>query len=516
MKIVIVEDEIRIREGIIRLLGKMDPEYVIVGEAENGSEGLQLISELQPDLIITDIKMPEMDGLEMLTKVYENQLSAKAIVLSAYSEFEYARRAIKLGVTEYLLKPIAMNDFTTAMEHVKSQIQNERLQKPEQLGSLEQIMEGILSGSIVTDEEMYRFLESKYQIKKETTLASVCFYLGNRFEEYTEQLKREVRILTSQTQGVSYSVIALTQDRIFAVIFYGFRDGLALERFIQGRILNHSEWMKGITTGWTIAENIVLLGEQINLLKKNLEWNISLGDGVVISYPKINKIQTVPCIYPVQIENRIKIAICGSNHEKLMEEAKSFQRYFQEGKLYAPREIKECYVRFLWSVINVAKEVGNIAEPYLSRQNFSQQKLLECIMGAKTQEELSAVLKEVLQMLENASDQADEEITHLTIKKTINMIQEFYATGITLDEIAEKLHITPEYLGTQFHREVGVTFSAYIKKLRMAKAKELLIGTQLKLYEIAEKVGYTDSKYFSKVFKETFGQLPADYRKTHR
>ena len=96
------------------------------------------------------------------------------------------------------------------------------------------------------------------------------------------------------------------------------------------------------------------------------------------------------------------------------------------------------------------------------------------------------------------------------------MLQEFYTSGITLEEIADKLQITPEYLGTQFHKEMGVTFSTYLKQVRMSKAKELLIGTQLKLYEIAEKLGYSDSKYFSKVFKETFGQLPAEYRKTHR
>ena len=188
---------------------------------------------------------------------------------------------------------------------------------------------------------------------------------------------------------------------------------------------------------------------------------------------------------------------------------KAFHDYFQEGKVYSPKEIKECYVRFLWSVINVSKEVGN-----LIHKEMQQQKLLEKIMKAKMRKELMAATQTIVSFVK--IDQTGNEIRNLTVKRAANMLQEFYTSGITLEEIADKLQITPEYLGTQFHKEMGVTFSTYLKQVRMSKAKELLIGTQLKLYEIAEKLGYSDSKYFSKVFKETFGQLPAEYRKTHR
>ena len=105
MRIVIVEDEIRIREGISKLLGKIDPSYEIVGEAENGRAGLELVKAARPDLVITDIKMPEMDGLQMLEELHKDGLLIKAIVLSAYSEFAYAQQAIHLGVSEYILKP---------------------------------------------------------------------------------------------------------------------------------------------------------------------------------------------------------------------------------------------------------------------------------------------------------------------------------------------------------------------------------------------------------------------------
>lgn len=107
-------------------------------------------------------------------------------------------------------------------------------------------------------------------------------------------------------------------------------------------------------------------------------------------------------------------------------------------------------------------------------------------------------------------------IDNLNVRRAVAMIHEFYRTGITLDEIAARLGITPEYLGTQFHQEMGINFSAYVRKFRIEKAKKLLLGTDMKLYEIAAQAGYMDAKYFSRVFKAETGMLPAEYRKTHK
>ena len=139
MRIVVIEDEIRIREGIIKLLGKLNKGYEVVGEADNGRTGLELLKEKCPDIVITDIRMPEMDGLEMLQAMYEIGLNTKAIVISAYSEFEYARTAMKLGVTEYLLKPITLSAFSQSLNKVAFQIKKERTKKPDQLATLEQV-----------------------------------------------------------------------------------------------------------------------------------------------------------------------------------------------------------------------------------------------------------------------------------------------------------------------------------------------------------------------------------------
>lgn len=147
--------------------------------------------------------------------------------------------------------------------------------------------------------------------------------------------------------------------------------------------------------------------------------------------------------------------------------------------------------------------------------SLNQQSILDQVMGAKLFTELKAALEGLMQKVK--MDKKNEDaIAHLTVRRVKSMIHEFYQSGITLDEIAAKLNVTPEYLSMQFHREVGETYSSYLKSYRISKAKELLIGTQKKQYEVAREVGYADSKYFSRVFRECTGYSPAEYRKSQK
>lgn len=119
MRIVIVEDEVQTREGLSRLIERIDPRYRVVGSAANGQKGLELIYDKRPDVVITDIRMPQMDGLEMIESLARLNVTPKYIVISAFSEFSYARRAMSFGVSEYLLKPISMMELKQAMEKLE-------------------------------------------------------------------------------------------------------------------------------------------------------------------------------------------------------------------------------------------------------------------------------------------------------------------------------------------------------------------------------------------------------------
>lgn len=513
MKIVIVEDEIRIREGIINLIKKINGEFEVVGEAENGVEGLQVITEVHPDLIITDIKMPDMDGLEMLKILKEKKSAVKAIVLSAYTEFTYAQQAIKLGVSEYLLKPIAVGELTQSLKNIEMQLEQERNQKGEHLQvlqKLENIFYSILLGGTVVDTELIQFMEKSYGLNDDSDFILIPVFLGSQYTTSGKKLKRDMNSFLREKGIDGYQLLEIPQNMILLLVIYTYKDEHNLKQWFQNVVVRQLKKDKSCHAcfGWSSICGISMMKSGFQTLLKHMDWNISLGDDVLISYPQITQIQTKVLSYPIEIENRMRVAMCAMDNKKLIKIIDSFSRSFKDGNLYSPQEIKESYVRFLWSMINVSKEINSAP-----KKDLEQQEYLKRIMSAMSYKELEDTLEEFVLLL--SKERKEEALISLNVQRAKSLIHEFYSQGITLDQIALKLNITPEYLGTQFHKEIGVNFSTYIKNYRINKAKELLIGTQLKLYQIAEKVGYSDSKYFSQVFKECTGQLPAEYRSVH-
>lgn len=510
MKVAVIEDEILIREGLCELIRKMFPELTVCGEAGNGQEGLSCIERENPDIVITDIKMPVMDGLEMLAKMQEKGLFPKVIVLTAYSEFSYAQQAVKLGVCDYIIKPVMVQEFVQTMRKVQNLCEQEKKRTPDTMGSLENIVSSVLYGVSAVEEKVEEFLDRKYGISRGMPLIELLVYLGADFETDREKIRREMCRILKQKK-VEYTLVDMEYDKAVLALLYDYSSRQEIERWFQNQILFQKRGVKGkeISYGMLEVAGAKEIREGYQKLLPYMDWNIVLGDDVLISYPHIADVQTEICIYPVDLENQVKVAICMGETEKVREVAEKLHRYFLDGRVYSPKEIKESYVRFQWAVLNIAKEVGCI-----DYKMIDQKKLLERVMSAKTKGELKQTFEELFRCMK-VSDRGTEAVS-LAVKKAQSMIHEFYADGITLSEIADRLNLTQEYLGAQFHREIGENFSTYIRNYRLSKAKELLIGTQLKQYEISEKVGYTDAKYFARVFKECVGMSPAEYRKSNR
>ncbi len=512
MRIVVVEDEIRIREGICNLLAKMFPQHEVAGSAANGKEGLELILHECPDLVITDVKMPLMDGLTMLSILNEKKMKCKAIVLSAYAEFTYAQQAIRWGVSEYLVKPLVVNEIVQAIKNTEMQLEEIQKQNSETLERFDNILLGIIFGGIEVDEDLEKFAGSRYGLHKDTKFSEIQIYLGKQYDAKLELTKRNLDALFSKRRNLNYYLLEIPRDKLLLAIIYGYDDQQEMERWFQIEVVSRTRgtYTADSNYGWINASGMKELRANYYKLLQYMDWSITFGNQIMISYPKIMNVQTMLCIYPIDIENRLKSALCSYSRNKVYKCLEQFTQHFETGNVYEPKNIKECYVRFIWAMINVAKEIN-----ILNYDQIEQKKLLEKIMGSINKEELRDVTEEVYSCIKDDPYEEKADLS-LNVKRAENMILEYYKTGITLEEIADKLDLTPEYLGNQFHLEKGVKFSTYIKDFRIMKAKELLISSKLKVCEVAERVGYSDAKYFSKVFRDNTGQLPAEYRKTNK
>lgn len=509
MRIVIVEDEQSIRNGLKNLVEKINPNYHVVGSAANGIHGLNLVKEQLPDVVITDVRMPDMDGLEMIGALNAVGITTRYIIVSAYSEFAYAKKAMSLGATEYILKPISIADLSESLSKVELQLRSSAQQ--DSIDSLEAAVRMLVLRGDSLGAPLRQKIAAKYHITPDTHMAMVLFYYGACYDT----LQVTVSHMTCQKFQAECDMVCaipLEGQKSYLYILLGVRGRESFAKWLESSVKIHSQMLwYGAAVSLAFCQGVDGLYPGAMELLHTLNWHISLPNAPMLRCPEVLALQTEHCAYPISLENQLRAAVCSQDTEKIRKQCRLFQQHFSGGQLYQPQEIKECYTRFLWTLTTLAKEVGMI-----SATNVSSKSVMERILPAHTLDELDQVADELVSFVcaRNALPAGSEQ--NLVIMRAKSMIHEFYSTGITLDEIANKLNITPEYLSSQFHKETGQTFSVYIRNYRIAKAKELLIGTQLKLHQIAAQVGYADPKYFGQVFKKCTGQLPADYRRSKK
>lgn len=507
MKIVIVEDEPRIREGIAMLLGRLGPEYQVVASAENGKIGLEKILETRPDLIITDVKMPEMDGVQMLTALRQQGIQTQAVVLSAYSDFSYAQKTMKLGVKDYLLKPIDRESFLEVLKEAGAQQRNTRT-------VLEQSLTGILRQGVMHPEqltpELSKVLRERFSIHPERPLGAVVLFGGSHYEEKTVR-QLLPRIGEGGQEGRTVYLTIPEKQAALCLVF----DCRNLDKFYSRVQLRVRELLRGpdapsVTLGWLTAENLGQVHGQFQQLLECQDFLISQPDCGLVEVWRVGCVAQHPFPGTEALEKQMRSAIRALDYGQISGTYEKFTAILSGAEVYTAKSVKNAYVGMLWCVLSSGKDAQ-----VPGMEAFHYPELLDQTLHANNRQDLKKGIEALLQVLKDQTRTRERELSPM-IRRADMIIREEYRQGLTLDELAERLRVTPEYLSAQFHREMGATFGTYIRDIRMEQAKKLLLHTDKKLYEIAGEVGYADPKYFSRVFREQTGALPADYRKLHK
>ncbi len=502
MRIIIVEDEIKIREGMGRLI-ESQTDHMVLGKAADGEEGLEMILRFKPDLVITDIRMPKMDGLEMIRELHRRNVPVHAVILSGYSEFEYAKRAIQYGVDDYLLKPLAADDIWGMLETIEQRIEKEQLTN----GTGELHIRNLILGADEETEKNCAILEDICGFRGEGDYELFAGYIGSAPASYREEMESAIEELKEKYPEVKLHHIYIDNFQKSYLLATGEGERLAaLEKSVYNRLL--LRYLKKPEQAiWTKRRFTKLkeLKQTVKELDRLFSCALVLRQDGWLTARQAE--QYVPKAFsaPSGIYNRIRNAICRGDAEKLKKAAGDFLHYMEEGHFEA-EDVRRAFVKSYYLIGDTLQDIDPGLYEHLKSGN-----LLRNMETAVTWNELKDAYGDVIQAITGAKTKR-EDISNYVIKRAINYIREHYREGITQEEVSRELEITPEYLSTLFNREMGINFSTFLKQFRMSHAKRLLKGTDMKIYEIAKATGYSDPKYFQRVFKDEIGVSPGEYR----
>lgn len=531
-KIMLVDDEEEVRTSIIKQVDWEKLGFRVVSDAENGEDALEKIDIYEPDVIMTDIRMPYMDGLSLIEKVHSKYPTVKFLIFSGFDDFEYAKEAIRLGVSEYILKPINSEELSEIFNKIKKNLDLE-IENRRDIARLRENYKTNLP--IIKNQFLINLLNSKLS-KAEIDL---------RLKEYeidlNEALKYQVACvdieyekmlidpkLGLQKELVALSVMNLLKDKIEEYYRVSVFNSLVDDRILiiiaideKNKNIDLIDLLRAIC-----KESIRVLGVSISLGlgdKKNdiLELSLSYQESLeAIGYKQIVGIGEAIYIKDVEPhslgilyfdekeDEEFSSSIKFGPIEKINTQIDNILYKLENSKVHFRQ--KQAYA---FSIITVIIRLMQQYEISLVKFDSGDSGYIDVINKLQNFEEFIVWLRDICIRLYTSMQEKRESNSKQVIAEAKMYIMENYdKEELSVDTVCKKLHLSTAYFSTLFKKEVGQTCIAYITDFRLKKAVELLNTTDDKTYMIANKVGYAEQNYFSYVFKKKYGVSPSKYR----
>lgn len=541
-KLMLVEDEEDVREGIIQEIDWSALGYEIIGTAENGKEALELIERSVPDVVVTDIQMPFMDGMQLSEIIKARYPMTKVIILTGYDEFVYAQKAIKLHIDEYVLKPFSAQELIEVLKKVRGQIDHEISQK-ENVHILEEhyrkslpVLREVFLASLLTRKLPQTEIEEKahnynVELNGNGFVVSVI-----RIDTYLEA--EETLHSTNSAQSLRYSKDQ--ELKLFALLNIadeiGHKHGL-------GRVYLHDGQVIVLTVSPSNDRELILkmtlpvLEEIRQSIEKYLKFTVTIGVGTVsqritdvnysykdaifaLDYRLILGNNRVICIDDVEkryVEKLrfdelkehalIRCIKVGSTSEMKETVEDLFQGIADAAVSY--KEYQIYLLEIVTSLLKAAKDSSLDFDEVFGKEFNPFSEINRFTNLRETKEWMLTLCTSMMNRLAS-----DRQYTYKTlVEQAKEFTQQHYAdSDITIQKVCNYLHISAGYFSSIFKKETKMTFVNYLMHIRMEEAKSLLRTTDLKAFEIADKVGYTDPNYFSFSFRKQVGISPKEYR----
>ena len=445
--------------------------------------------------------------LEMLEKLRGEYSDVKAVLLAEKEDFNQAKRAIGLGVEGYLVRPVSEDELRQAVGRAEEKLEKERM--TEAVLSIENIFMSCLNGQISPDPFFDRMTKQRFGFTIEEPGAVFAVWLGDSFEEQ----KREAKSIIGQAEvfdpGRISRVFEARVWNLLFVVLYRIEDEEQAYTYFERKIVPKlCRKLQGtVVCIWSEADRIVDLPDVLKHMNSMKDWNLLFDRGELIRQEVIDSQKTMPLKYPAAIEDQVRQAVPAKDSEEIRRAYYRFYDYIRR-EPHSPGDMKECLIRFNMALLNIYKTQCEV------ESELEIQRCMHAIAVAMSWREVREAMNRFLTMLNfNAFEKEEDSLLSPLVRKAVQIVRKYYDQGITLEEVAGRLFVSEEYLSTQFKKETGAGFTETVRKYRIDRIKGLLIGTKLKINQIAELTGYADSKYMSRVFKEETGMLPTEFRK---
>ncbi|RAP77144.1 helix-turn-helix domain-containing protein [Paenibacillus montanisoli] len=522
MRIMVVEDEVLLRQGLINMINRMNLPCTIVASAADGEEALKQLSCISVDLIMTDIRMPKKDGMQLLGDVFRQYPKIWSIVISGYDDFVFAKQAMKLNCKDYILKPVIYSELFELLEQVCKEFERE------QEMTLEAIRQrGVLNQSqyFLQNEFLKKFIHASKlpflnavieEAKQlgirlgEAEYAAVVMQfddkrrLAERYENYDWMLMKYA-VHNVVKEMTSYSPCFYDGQELLVALVDEWKDPhLLLQKCLEMQskitelfkmnvsvgISNHYE-LKGISLGYKEA-------------KRALKYRLVSDNSVILFAENVSD----------YTNNELKLFI-----DPLME-------LFDFEHVDLVQHRLKCWYESLkkaelsWEAMDTLEKELKVIFPALLRHFFNElgDDYSNCNLGAEidrveSSDSFYTRMHPILNVLKEISSHHKKgKIESCTSEQVMKYIRAHYAENITLTTIAEQIYMSPTYLSVLFKRKTGKSIIEFLTEIRMEEAKRLLSDTDYKTYRIAEMIGYNDAAYFSNVFKKYNAVSPQEFR----
>lgn len=530
IRILIVDDEIVIRKGIITSIDWESMGMSIAGEASNGREGYEKAIALKPDIVITDVRMPVMDGLELTKLLKENMPDVRVVIISGYDEFKYAREALRMGVNEYLLKPIGADELIKIMLKQYDEIirKNDQVSQDSRIKSIFRenlsFMQARFIGSVLKGEsknpsditEKARELNvdlsgREYQVII-IDIDDFLLITENKTESEKDFIKTNVRNMSEEILNPSVkSVVCLSEaDSLFSVI--NVKDSNRYDLFNLYKEIRYTVNKK---YGITLTICVSNIYKSISDLPKAYDEAVFIlknkafaGKDKIITTKDVEKLGSVSQVmYPSSEEKEVIGYLKTMDTEKLSTVLERMYSSFINSKADY-EEVKNICLRMITIAESQLDELGVDYRKYTDRQfgTYSE------IEKYETLEDIKLWMKNIFRGYIEAMQKGKNEKFKGIVKVAMKYMNDHYSENIGVEDIAAITYVSPNYFSRVFKKETGKSFTEWLNNVRLDKAKIILKDLRFRVYEVAEQVGYNDYKIFTHNFKKYVGCTPKEYR----